>query len=242
MAQTIDIIGKMLISLIALVQLHLLLICGKKQSVQAMKISSRHAYETATKICPFKATQEFFGRVTLLYNNLGLSFTSPHDQKIRSFRDKTQAMSFLTSKQILLNINLAKFNTYPPRQIKTALYAATVDDVQTHAENNSKNNKKKNSGNLEVVVLGLSHHNARVEVREKLAIPEDDWNTASNALCEYPSISEATILSTCNRFEIYLAGPNQYECIRDAIDFLIKRTGGSLDQATLRYILVYKTA
>lgn len=42
------------------------------------------------------------------------------------------------------------------------------------------------------------------------------------------------MLSTCNRFEIYMAGQNPYECIRDAMDFLIKRSGGALDQITLR--------
>ena len=44
---------------------------------------------------------------------------------------------------------------------------------------------------LQVVVIGLSHHNAKVEVREKLAIPEANWSEASAALCEqYDSISE----------------------------------------------------
>lgn len=87
---------------------------------------------------------------------------------------------------------------------------------------------------LEVVVLGLSHHNAKVEVREKLAIPEAMWNEAATKLCEFESISEAAVLSTCNRFEIYLAGKNQYEVVRDAMKFLNDRAGGSLDQATLR--------
>ena len=36
---------------------------------------------------------------------------------------------------------------------------------------------------LEVHVIGLSHHNAAVDVREKLSIPEDRWNEASEALC-----------------------------------------------------------
>ncbi len=55
---------------------------------------------------------------------------------------------------------------------------------------------------LEVHVIGLSHHNAAVEVREKLAVPEAQWNDASAALCESGAIAEATTLSTCNRFEV----------------------------------------
>lgn len=54
------------------------------------------------------------------------------------------------------------------------------------------------------LVLGLSHKTATVEVREKLSIPEHRWNEASAALCEYDSINEAAVISTCNRFEVYL--------------------------------------
>ena len=54
------------------------------------------------------------------------------------------------------------------------------------------------------LVLGLSHKTATVEVREKLSIPESTWNEASAALCEYDSINEASVISTCNRFEVYL--------------------------------------
>lgn len=53
-------------------------------------------------------------------------------------------------------------------------------------------------------------------------------------LCSYDSIAEASVLSTCNRFEIYLAGQNQYEVIRDAMNFLYEYAGGSLDYVTLR--------
>lgn len=94
---------------------------------------------------------------------------------------------------------------------------------------------------LEVAVLGLSHHTASVDVRERLSIPEAGWNDASGELCDYDSIHEAAVLSTCNRFEIYLAGKNPYECMRDAIDYLHKRCGGSLDISTLRQNLFLLT-
>jgi glutamyl-tRNA reductase len=111
---------------------------------------------------------------------------------------------------------------------------AKTDSNKDNNNKDEKKKKKRSADALEVVVLGLSHHNAKVEVREKLAIPEADWNLAATQLCEYDAISEATVLSTCNRFELYLAGPNQYEVIRDAMDFLEKRAGGFLDQKTLR--------
>lgn len=36
---------------------------------------------------------------------------------------------------------------------------------------------------LGVHVIGLSHHNAGVEIREKLAVPEAEWNVASAKVC-----------------------------------------------------------
>jgi glutamyl-tRNA reductase len=88
--------------------------------------------------------------------------------------------------------------------------------------------------NADLVVIGLSHHTAPVEVREKLAIPEDEWNQASNELCRYDSISEAAVLSTCNRFELYLSGRNQYEAMTDAVNYLLQRTNGTVDEEVLR--------
>jgi len=111
--------------------------------------------------------------------------------------------------------------------------AATTTDARPEVEKKEKKVKKQ-PGPLEVVVLGLSHHNAVVDVREKLAIPEDKWAAAATEMCEYDSIAEAAVLSTCNRFEVYLSGANQYEAIRDALDYLLKRANGGLDQITLR--------
>ena len=60
----------------------------------------------------------------------------------------------------------------------TKLHAAT-EEADAVAPVKEKRVKKKTKDALEVVVIGLSHHNAKVEVREKLAIPEDQWNEAA---------------------------------------------------------------
>lgn len=59
---------------------------------------------------------------------------------------------------------------------------------------------------MKIVVLGLNHKTASVEVREKLAF---DAEAASRALCELKSRfpqAEFVLLSTCNRVELYCAG------------------------------------
>jgi glutamyl-tRNA reductase len=57
----------------------------------------------------------------------------------------------------------------------------------------------------ELLVVGLSHRTAPVEVREKLAFPEDAIAPALKALGALPTIAEAMLISTCNRVEIYAA-------------------------------------
>jgi len=118
---------------------------------------------------------------------------------------------------------------------KVAAAAAAVNKVAAAAADaGSKKAKRKENSTapLQVHVIGLSHHNAAVEVREKLAVPEANWNLESEALCEQDSIVEAAVLSTCNRFETYIAAHDAHAAIRETIAHLQQRSG--LSQATLR--------
>jgi len=81
------------------------------------------------------------------------------------------------------------------------------------------------SKGLQVHVMGLSIHHAQVEVREKLAIPEDCWNDASNEICASGAVSEAAVLSTCNRFEIYFAAPDVHPAMACVTEYLAARSG-----------------
>ncbi|KAJ1622345.1 glutamyl-tRNA reductase [Pavlovales sp. CCMP2436] len=88
--------------------------------------------------------------------------------------------------------------------------------------------KKKASGGVpgQPLVIGLSHHTASVDVREKLAVKEPEWNNASRLLLERcPSVQEAAVLSTCNRFELHLVTPDRNAAIRDVMEFLVERSG-----------------
>eukprot|EP00521_Asterionellopsis_glacialis_P009814 CAMPEP_0195289236 /NCGR_PEP_ID=MMETSP0707-20130614/5595_1 /TAXON_ID=33640 /ORGANISM="Asterionellopsis glacialis, Strain CCMP134" /LENGTH=516 /DNA_ID=CAMNT_0040349215 /DNA_START=136 /DNA_END=1686 /DNA_ORIENTATION=- len=88
------------------------------------------------------------------------------------------------------------------------------------------------SKGLQVHVVGLSIHHAQVEVREKLAIPEPDWNSASNELCASGDVAEAAVLSTCNRFEVYYAATDPREAMASVTNYLSKRA--NLPVSTLR--------
>ncbi len=56
---------------------------------------------------------------------------------------------------------------------------------------------------MHLVVIGLNHRTAPVEIREKISIPEDAISEALSALKSGTPVSECLILSTCNRTEIY---------------------------------------
>lgn len=93
--------------------------------------------------------------------------------------------------------------------------------------------KKKASSNLgKLVVLGLSHHTATVDVREKLAVPEAEWQSGAADLCDLDDISEAAVLSTCNRFEVYIVADRPFAAIQQAIAHLSTRS--SLPVSELR--------
>jgi glutamyl-tRNA reductase len=73
---------------------------------------------------------------------------------------------------------------------------------------------------MNIAVIGLSHKTAPVDVREKLSVPDTQMEAAIQTLCNYPHIQEATILSTCNRLEIYIVTPTADRGVQDAIQFL----------------------
>lgn len=88
------------------------------------------------------------------------------------------------------------------------------------------------SKGLQVHAIGLSIHHASVDVREKLAIPEHKWNEASNEICSTGVVSEAAVLSTCNRFEVYYAAPSAREATARVTEYLSIR--GNMPVSALR--------
>jgi glutamyl-tRNA reductase len=75
---------------------------------------------------------------------------------------------------------------------------------------------------MELIVLGLNHKTAPIEIREKLAFPEDTIETALHQVKSLPSLKENMILSTCNRVEIYAAVRETERAIVDLKHFLSK--------------------
>lgn len=76
---------------------------------------------------------------------------------------------------------------------------------------------------MNIVVVGLSHKTASVEVREKLSIPEAEIENAIATLKGYPHIQEIAIISTCNRLEIYGVATDIEQGVKEISQFLAEK-------------------
>ena len=81
---------------------------------------------------------------------------------------------------------------------------------------------------MNIVVVGLSHKTASVDVREKLSIPEAEIENAIAVLKSYPHIEEIAIISTCNRLEIYGVARDLEQGVREISQFLAEKAKVSL--------------
>ena len=76
---------------------------------------------------------------------------------------------------------------------------------------------------FELIVLGLSHRTAPVAMRECLAVDPADAEAFIQSLKNLPGVGETTVISTCNRVEIYAVTADRV-CAFDAIrTFLAER-------------------
>ena len=227
-----------------LIRVHILLICGMYTSSTSASSSCNSGGSSG---CPVKATTQFFRRnmafVGKAFMENSPSPGTPLPQSVK--HSKRQEPPYISTNHYIDPVESKNF--------LTRLYMSNADEPPE-----SRYRKKKPAdeligpgqppdkappdgkaaatptGDMDVVVVGLSHHTAPVEVREKLSISEDGWTRAASDLCKMESITEAAVLSTCNRFELYLTGRNEYEAMRDAVKYLHSRANGTLDEDTLR--------
>ena len=92
-----------------------------------------------------------------------------------------------------------------------------------------------------IIVVGLSHKTAPIEVREKLNFPESTLPDALRKLMTYEGVRESLIVSTCNRVEIYAYVQDSAKGI-DRIKQYISDYHGLTREALERSLYVYPDA
>ena len=93
---------------------------------------------------------------------------------------------------------------------------------------------------MSVLVVGMSHRSAPVTLLEQLSMDDAVRTSATSALVKQPSLSEAMIISTCNRLEVYAVASSFHTGVNEVVDVLHDISG--VDIETLRGYLYVRYA
>ena len=85
---------------------------------------------------------------------------------------------------------------------------------------------------MHITVVGLSHNTAPVEIRERLSIAEHTMEVSLQRLRADDQVLEASILSTCNRLEIYTLLRHPEQGLTAVGTFLSEQSGLDLVELT----------
>ena len=76
---------------------------------------------------------------------------------------------------------------------------------------------------MSVIVVGLNHTTAPVEMRERVAVPASRMVKAVHDLATRNHLAEVVLLSTCNRTEVYVRCTKFHNAVSDVLDFLAEQ-------------------
>jgi glutamyl-tRNA reductase len=78
-----------------------------------------------------------------------------------------------------------------------------------------------------VVVIGLHERDVPLGLLEQVSVPDPDLAKALRRLCDSPHLSEAVILSTCMRTEVYAVVERFHDGVGDIEEFFESRAGSN---------------
>lgn len=73
---------------------------------------------------------------------------------------------------------------------------------------------------MSVIVVGLNHHTAPVELLERVTVSPRQLTKALGALAGSEHLAEVVVLSTCNRIEIYARATRFHAAVEEIVGFL----------------------
>ncbi len=83
---------------------------------------------------------------------------------------------------------------------------------------------------MSLLVVGLSHHSAPVDVLERATVPADDGPKVLADLLACANVSEAVLLSTCNRVEVYAVVQTFHGGLADVSGVLTRHAGAEVQE------------
>lgn len=94
---------------------------------------------------------------------------------------------------------------------------------------------------MSVLVVGLSHRTAPVPVLERVTVAEPDLGKVLDELLRCPGVSEAMLLSTCNRVEVYAVVETFHGGMNDVVGVLAAQAGAEPTEL-FEYLYVHYAA
>ena len=94
---------------------------------------------------------------------------------------------------------------------------------------------------MSLVVIGLSHRTAPVDIREGVAVLPHALEGVLRRFAAVPKIAECAVLSTCNRSEVYCVTPD-IQAARDAVIAEWRERSGLNADALCRHLFVHRDA
>jgi glutamyl-tRNA reductase len=85
---------------------------------------------------------------------------------------------------------------------------------------------------MSVLVVGLSHRSASLQVLDQLALDEEGVAKLLTDVVASDHVSEAVVLATCNRVEVYAEVDRFHGSVEDVSTLLAERTGTSRESLT----------
>ncbi len=83
---------------------------------------------------------------------------------------------------------------------------------------------------MSVLVVGMSHRSAPVALLERLSVDGMQREETNAELVATSSLSEAMIISTCNRFEVYCVTNSFHSGVQDVVEVLHRISHIDIDE------------
>lgn len=95
---------------------------------------------------------------------------------------------------------------------------------------------------MSVLIVGASHRTASVDLLEQLAVGDDSAAKLAQAALDTPHVSEALVVATCNRVEIYAEVDRFHGSVEDLTKLLLGAVVSSADAALSALYVHYDEA
>ncbi|WP_158845212.1 glutamyl-tRNA reductase [Saccharothrix deserti] len=95
---------------------------------------------------------------------------------------------------------------------------------------------------MSVLVVGLSHRTTPVPVLERVAVADADRGKVLDQLLKAPSVSEAVLLSTCNRVEVYAVVETFHGGMNEVVEVLARQAGVEPSELFEHFYVHYSAA